>query len=880
MSPENYASVLQYVSSSLPPFLQNDGKPSLPPSTWLAAFSDILLIQQVFGGREKVLADTQKNRLLCDVLGKQGELQLDLGMDGVHHPFDATPHAMFVQAVCTCLQDLVASHDTTATSSLLSGTAEPQPTGVVSFQAGTRCEHSWKCTSAGKMGDALKGKDQGHGLGSHESGGYACPVLLTGCSCCHRDEHTEGVCEVKRVVQEATPGSSSVPPRCAAPCDKSTCTLQSLQSTPATVPTDSFTNALTPQTTVYSRGPEGDDPKGELQDAEKGSDCINPSWVALQSSLLQDAEKGSDCINPSWVASQSSLPAAMDPHASLGCPATMSIAQGGTRTPACTGSVSVVVPVGGLEWLVGPLGIPTNIPPPTSGGPAYGPGLGAHEQCTPSAGLHVLSVGTSTVTEDTSSILQQLDQVPSVTGTLPLQAVSTVPLHELSTSALDSSSHTVQPPCNSSCSPGLSPGTAPDALNLRYGERTSHSDPTSPALQECVNGTEQGLEEQGATELVDRYPLVAVETVTPQRATDTVPDWGLLPAVGGLVTRHAHASDTGSMSMEAVEGASTYTVPVASPHSCTTYTASLMEAENLLGDFADGDTSWPHSGSCYTTQVSSSNTGESPHLQFRPTCAVLDNSWLNPDGLLTRGHGGQGVTAAGSGDECTDREHCCHSMKTSTVIPSTGLEHFPLPTWPTSMAESRELPLYDVNSVLMPCLDAQMSSSNWLAASRFSLSPGQVGWGTVLPVSWRDDLLSDSWGEQDGHMQFCNSWWLFSGCPSPFDVNSCDSTPLVLSGLLLQLHNCREVDTRGSLLQGIGGNLGGCQFWPFDPRTLRYTIQQPSGSLQLSPIWQATYSLSLLPGQHGNAWSKDLSSVLVPGLSAFPRLLHWGFLHD
>ncbi len=127
------SSVLQSVSSSLLSFLQNDGKPSLPPSAWLATFNGSLLVQQVLRGRETDLTDTQKNRLLC-VLGEHGEIWLDLGMDGVCHPFDATPHAMFVQAVCMCLQNLVASHNTTAPLPPPSGTGEPQPMGVISFQ--------------------------------------------------------------------------------------------------------------------------------------------------------------------------------------------------------------------------------------------------------------------------------------------------------------------------------------------------------------------------------------------------------------------------------------------------------------------------------------------------------------------------------------------------------------------------------------------------------------------------------------------------------------------------------------------------------------------------------------------------------------------------
>ncbi len=113
------------------------------------------------------------------------------------------------------------------------------------------------------------------------------------------------------------------------------------------------------------------------------------------------------------------------------------------------------------------LGISTNIPPPTLGAQLQVL-VSAHMNIT-SAGLHMLSMGTSTMTDDTSSILQQLVQVPSVTGSMLLQAVYTAPLHELLTSALNPSFYVLQPPCDIPCSPGLSPGTAPDTLGLHLG---------------------------------------------------------------------------------------------------------------------------------------------------------------------------------------------------------------------------------------------------------------------------------------------------------------------------------------------------------------------------------------------------------------------------
>ncbi len=72
----------------------------------------------------------------------------------------------------------------------------------------------------------------------------------------------------------------------------------------------------------------------------------------------------------------------------MGYPAIWSHAQGGTQTPVLTGSVGVMVLVGGLEWLVGPQGNSTNIPPPTSRGPTTGQELGAYRHYTSSASLH------------------------------------------------------------------------------------------------------------------------------------------------------------------------------------------------------------------------------------------------------------------------------------------------------------------------------------------------------------------------------------------------------------------------------------------------------------------------------------------------------------
>ncbi len=210
------------------------------------------------------LTDAQKNRLLCDVLGDHGEIRLDLGMDGVCRPFDDTPHAMFVQAVCTCLQDLVSNRNAPAPSPLPSGTADPQPTGVVSFQAGTGCECPRKHAPEGNTGEVPTGKSMGCGRGSHEPEGQACLDVHTRCSFCCRLGHTESVCHVKCATQLATSNScSALASTRVGTCSESCNTINHLLTTPHTVPTVATTGTL-PQTTSHSRGPEGDDPKGNL----------------------------------------------------------------------------------------------------------------------------------------------------------------------------------------------------------------------------------------------------------------------------------------------------------------------------------------------------------------------------------------------------------------------------------------------------------------------------------------------------------------------------------------------------------------------------------------------------------------------------------------
>ncbi len=58
-----------------------------------------------------------------------------------------------------------------------------------------------------------------------------------------------------------------------------------------------------------------------------------------------------------------------------------------------------------------------------------------------------------------------------------------------------------------------------------------------------------------------------------------------------------------------------------------------------------------------------------------------------------------------------------------------------------------------------------------------------------------------------------------------------------MSGFLFKSHNCREGDTWGGLLQGIGGDPGECQVWPFDPRPLHCGDQLLTNVLQgLTPF--------------------------------------------
>ncbi len=146
---------------------------------------------------------------------------------------------------------------------------------------------------------------------------------------------------------------------------------------------------------------------------------------------------------------------------------------------------------------------------------------------------------------------------------------------------------------------------------------------------------------------------------------------------------------------------------------------------------------------------------------------------------------------------------------TSTVFPSAGSGLSPLLTWPSCTAESTEWLLYDINSMLaLFPLNMGMPLSNWLPTSSFLLLPGQDGQGTVLTVSWRDDLLSSSLDEQ-GALTVLQTVSI-----SAFQLPMLPRCPLSEGG------------TRGGLLQeGIGSDPREWQVWPFDPWPLHHRDQ-------------------------------------------------------
>ncbi len=129
----NYAAFLQSVAYTIPPFLQDDGTPSLPLCAWLAAYTSALLTYQVHEGED--LTDSEKNRLLRDLLGDSTRQRLGLHTDGARGEADATPHASFLHAVHLRLRDLVDHSSNTTPSSMTSGAGQPQHNGAIPFQA-------------------------------------------------------------------------------------------------------------------------------------------------------------------------------------------------------------------------------------------------------------------------------------------------------------------------------------------------------------------------------------------------------------------------------------------------------------------------------------------------------------------------------------------------------------------------------------------------------------------------------------------------------------------------------------------------------------------------------------------------------------------------
>ncbi len=137
----------------------------------------------------------------------------------------------------------------------------------------------------------------------------------------------------------------------------------------------------------------------------------------------------------------------------------------GTPISDQTGSFSSVSLVGGLE------GLP-NIPPTIDGNYTAGLGLGI---CS----LQIPSMGTSLVTEDSSSVPQQ--QVPLASSSRP-------PVYAgLSCELLTSSIDGLQPLLGIQDSPGPLPGTASAAPCIHMGGRPDHLDPTLVAPWDGVN---------------------------------------------------------------------------------------------------------------------------------------------------------------------------------------------------------------------------------------------------------------------------------------------------------------------------------------------------------------------------------------------------------
>ncbi len=86
---EDYADILDAVSTMLLPFWLNADRPLLLLSAWFAAFSSALSYCQKAQGAD--LPDERKNWLLLHFLGEHGRRQLDLHLD-TGLCMDTTPH--------------------------------------------------------------------------------------------------------------------------------------------------------------------------------------------------------------------------------------------------------------------------------------------------------------------------------------------------------------------------------------------------------------------------------------------------------------------------------------------------------------------------------------------------------------------------------------------------------------------------------------------------------------------------------------------------------------------------------------------------------------------------------------------------------------------
>ncbi len=197
---ETQSANYESVAYKIPPFLQDDGTPSLLFCAWLVAYSSALLTYQVHEGED--LTDSEKNRLICNLLGDSTRQRLGLHMDGAHIEANAIPHDVFLHAIRLWLQDLVDYGGNTTPSPMLSGTGQPQHNGAIPFQADEGRRQKRKRVKKGAQGMSLWARVEVVAWGA------ASPTLW--CVFCHRGGHEASACEMKRAAQLATPSSCSV----------------------------------------------------------------------------------------------------------------------------------------------------------------------------------------------------------------------------------------------------------------------------------------------------------------------------------------------------------------------------------------------------------------------------------------------------------------------------------------------------------------------------------------------------------------------------------------------------------------------------------------------------------------------------------------------